>query len=37
MGYASALSVVLLAVSFVVTLVIVVNSRRWVHTAAGTR
>jgi multiple sugar transport system permease protein len=35
MGYASALSVVLLVVSFVVTLVIVVNSRRWVHQAAG--
>jgi len=35
MGYASALSVVLLIVSFVVTLVIVVNSRRWVHQAGG--
>jgi len=37
MGYASALSVLLLAVSFVVTLVIVVNSRRWVHTAGAPR
>jgi multiple sugar transport system permease protein len=35
MGYASALSVLLLVVSFAITLVIVVNSRRWVHTAAG--
>ena len=31
MGYASAMSVLLLVVSFAVTLVIVVNSRRWVH------
>jgi multiple sugar transport system permease protein len=37
MGYASALSVVLLVVSFVVTLVIVVNSRRWVHQAGAVR
>jgi multiple sugar transport system permease protein len=37
MGYASALSVVLLVVSFVVTLVIVVNSRRWVHHAGAVR
>jgi multiple sugar transport system permease protein len=37
MGYASALSVVLLVVSFVVTLVIVVNSRRWVHQAGSIR
>ena len=35
MGYASALSVLLLVVSFAVTLVIVLNSRRWVHHAAG--
>jgi multiple sugar transport system permease protein len=34
MGYASAMAMLLLAVSFAVTLVIVVNSRRWVH--AGT-
>src|SRR5919204_385971 len=31
MGYASAMAIVLLAVSFVVTLVIVLNSRRFVH------
>jgi hypothetical protein len=31
MGYASALSVVLLAVAFAVTAVIIWNSRRWVH------
>jgi multiple sugar transport system permease protein len=35
MGYASAMAVLLLVVSFAVTLVIVVNSRRWVHHAAG--
>ena len=35
MGYASAMAMLLLAVSFAVTLVIVVNSRRWVHHAAG--
>jgi multiple sugar transport system permease protein len=34
MGYASALAVLLLVVSFAVTLVIVLNSRRWVHAAA---
>ena len=33
MGYASALAMLLLLVSFAVTLVIVVNSRRWVHQA----
>jgi len=31
MGYASALSVLLLAVAFTVTMLIIVNSRRWVH------
>jgi multiple sugar transport system permease protein len=31
MGYASAMAMLLLAVSFSVTLVIVVNSRKWVH------
>jgi multiple sugar transport system permease protein len=31
MGYASAMAVLLLAVSFAITLVIVLNSRRWVH------
>lgn len=34
MGYASAMAVLLLVVSFAVTLVIVLNSRRWVHQAA---
>jgi len=33
MGYASAMATLLLVVSFAVTLVIVINSRRWVHTA----
>ena len=33
MGYASALAMLLLVVSFAVTLVIVLNSRRWVHQA----
>jgi multiple sugar transport system permease protein len=31
LGYASAMAIVLLAVSFTVTLVILVNSRKWVH------
>ena len=35
MGYASAMAMLLLVVSFAVTLVIVVNSRRWVHQTAG--
>jgi ABC-type sugar transport system permease subunit len=34
MGYASALAMLLLVVSFAVTLVIVLNSRKWVHQAA---
>ena len=33
MGYASALAMLLLLVSFAVTLVIVINSRKWVHQA----
>jgi multiple sugar transport system permease protein len=33
MGYASAMAMLLLAVSFAVTLVIVLNSRKWVHQA----
>jgi multiple sugar transport system permease protein len=37
MGYASAMAVVLLIVSFAITLVIVRNSRRWVHYGAGVR
>ena len=35
MGYASAMAMVLLAVSFAVTLVILLNSRRWVHYAGS--
>jgi multiple sugar transport system permease protein len=31
MGYAAAIAMILLVVSFAVTLVIVINSRRWVH------
>jgi multiple sugar transport system permease protein len=34
MGYASSMSMLLLVVSFAVTLVIVFNSRKWVHQAA---
>lgn len=34
MGYASAMAMLLLIVSFAVTLVIVLNSRKWVHQAA---
>jgi multiple sugar transport system permease protein len=37
MGYASAMAMFLLAVSFAVTLVIVVNSRRWVHYGGAAR
>jgi multiple sugar transport system permease protein len=33
MGYASAMAMLLLAVAFAVTLVIVLNSRKWVHQA----
>lgn len=35
MGYASALAMLLLVVSFAVTLLIVVNSRKWVHQAVA--
>jgi multiple sugar transport system permease protein len=35
MGYASAMAMLLLVVSFAVTLVILLNSRRWVQHAAG--
>ncbi len=35
MGYASAMAVILLGVSFVVTMVIVLNSRKWVHQAVA--
>ena len=37
MGYASTLAVLLLAVSFAVTLLIVRNSRRWVHYGGAIR
>jgi multiple sugar transport system permease protein len=37
MGYASAMAMLLLAVSFAVTLVIVLNSRRWVHQGGAAR
>ena len=37
MGYASALAILLLAVSFAVTLVIIRNSRRWVHYGGAIR
>jgi ABC-type sugar transport system permease subunit len=33
MGYASSMSVLLLVISFAVTLVIVLNSRKWVYRA----
>jgi len=34
MGYASALAMLLLVVAFAVTLIIILNSRRWVHQSA---
>jgi multiple sugar transport system permease protein len=37
MGYASAIAIVLLGVAFAVTLLIVVNSRRWVHYQGAPR
>ncbi len=37
MGYASAMAMLLLAVSFGVTLVIVLNSRKWVHQGGAAR
>jgi multiple sugar transport system permease protein len=37
MGYASALTMILLVVAFAVTLGIVVNSRRWVHYQGAVR
>jgi multiple sugar transport system permease protein len=37
MGYASAMAMFLLVVSFAVTLAIVVNSRRWVHYGGAVR
>ncbi|HEY0416126.1 MAG TPA: sugar ABC transporter permease [Gaiellaceae bacterium] len=37
MGYASAMAMLLLAVAFLITLVIIRNSRRWVHYAGAAR
>ena len=37
MGYASALSVLLLIVAFTVTVLIIRNSRRWVHYAGAVK
>ncbi len=37
MGYASAMAMLLLGVAFVVTLVIIRNSRRWVHYTGAVR
>jgi multiple sugar transport system permease protein len=37
MGYASAMAMLLLAVSFAITMIIVVNARRWVHYAGAAR
>ena len=37
MGYASAMAMLLLAVAFAITMVIVVNARRWVHYAGAAR
>jgi multiple sugar transport system permease protein len=37
MGYASALSVLLLAVAFTITVLIIRNSRRWVHYAGAVK
>ena len=37
MGYASAMAMLLLAVAFAVTLIIVRNSRRWVHYSGAVR
>jgi multiple sugar transport system permease protein len=37
MGYAAAMAIVLLGVSFAVTLLIIANSRRWVHYGGAVR
>ena len=37
MGYASAMAILLLAVSFAMTFVIIRNSRRWVHYGGAVR
>ncbi|HEY2936191.1 MAG TPA: sugar ABC transporter permease [Gaiellaceae bacterium] len=37
MGYASAMAMLLLAVAFAITMIIVLNARRWVHYAGAAR
>ena len=37
MGYASAMAMLLLVVAFAITMIIVVNARRWVHYAGAAR
>jgi multiple sugar transport system permease protein len=37
MGYASAMAMLLLGVAFVLTAIILRNSRRWVHYAGAAR
>jgi multiple sugar transport system permease protein len=37
MGYASAMAIVLLGAAFVITLLIIINSRRWVHYQGAMR
>jgi multiple sugar transport system permease protein len=37
MGYASAMAIVLLGVAFTITLLIILNSRRWVHYGGAVR
>jgi ABC-type sugar transport system permease subunit len=37
MGYASAMSVMLLLVAFTVTVLIIRNSRRWVHYVGASK
>jgi hypothetical protein len=37
MGYASAMAMLLLAVSFGVTSIILINSRKWVHYGGAAR
>jgi ABC-type sugar transport system permease subunit len=37
MGYASALSVLLLVVAFTITVLIIRNTRRWVHYAGAVK
>jgi ABC-type sugar transport system permease subunit len=37
MGYAAALTMLLLVVAFTITLLIIRNSRRWVHYAGAVK